>query len=249
MSKSSKRKASESSIAADNVSNAINTASSIKRSRITANQPISPTSELPPVEVGTAANSAQIDEGLVIADGITNERVSASTKALYTSNFRIISKRCAEIDPSSIDSDGLLKFPCNEVVLKSFFGKMVTEREDKYVRSFSTVAGNMSAIKYFAGEKNIRLSIEMESWFNKFLEGLKRTITKKKDLGIMKKSAGWSLGQVQDRYITYSDCGDHLCGRVAAELSFASGSHSPTSFAVLPPHFKDGNVLSNGSGL
>jgi hypothetical protein len=106
MPKSSKRKASESSIAADNVSNAINTASSIKRSRITANQPISPTSELPPVEVGTAANSAQIDEGLVIADGITNERVSASTKALYTSNFRIISKRCAEIDPSSIDSDG-----------------------------------------------------------------------------------------------------------------------------------------------
>jgi hypothetical protein len=83
-----------------------------------------------------------------------------------------------------------LKLPCNEVVLKSFFRKIVTEREDKTVRSFSTVAGYMSAIKYFAGEKNVILSIEMESWFNKFLEGLTCTIRKKKDFGIMKNFEG-----------------------------------------------------------
>jgi hypothetical protein len=53
--------------------------------------------------------------------------------------------------------------------------------------------------------------------------------------------AGWSLGQVQDRYITYSDGGDHLCGRVAAGLDFNGGS----KFAVLPPHFPDCSVLSD----
>jgi hypothetical protein len=53
--------------------------------------------------------------------------------------------------------------------------------------------------------------------------------------------AGWSLGQVQDRYITYSDGGDHLCGRVAAGLNFNGGS----KFAVLPPHFVNSAVLSD----
>jgi len=52
--------------------------------------------------------------------------------------------------------------------------------------------------------------------------------------------AGWSLGQVQDRYITHSEGADHLCGRVAAGLNFMSGSN----FAVLPPHFANSNVLS-----
>jgi hypothetical protein len=52
--------------------------------------------------------------------------------------------------------------------------------------------------------------------------------------------AGWSLGQVQDRYLTYSDGGDQLCGRVAAGLDINAGS----KFAVLPPHLLDSNVLS-----
>lgn len=52
--------------------------------------------------------------------------------------------------------------------------------------------------------------------------------------------AGWSLGQVQDRYITSSDGNDHLCGRVAAGLNFNAGS----KFAVLPPHFANTNMLS-----
>jgi hypothetical protein len=48
------------------------------------------------------------------------------------------------------------------------------------------------------------------------------------------------LGKFETDILLYSDCDDRLCGRVAAELSFASGSQ----FAVLLPHFKDGNVLS-----
>jgi hypothetical protein len=53
--------------------------------------------------------------------------------------------------------------------------------------------------------------------------------------------AGWSLGQVQDRYITYSDGGDQLCGRVATGLNFNEGSR----FAVLPPHFSGSDVLTD----
>jgi len=52
--------------------------------------------------------------------------------------------------------------------------------------------------------------------------------------------AGWSLGQVQDRYITYSDGGDQLCGRVAAGLDFNAGAN----FAVLPPRLSSVSVLS-----
>jgi hypothetical protein len=52
--------------------------------------------------------------------------------------------------------------------------------------------------------------------------------------------AGWSLGQVQDRYFMYSDGGDQLCGRIAAGLNFNGGS----SFAVLPPHFANASILS-----
>lgn len=53
--------------------------------------------------------------------------------------------------------------------------------------------------------------------------------------------AGWTLGQVQDRYIGYSDGADQLCGRVACGLNFQNGEE----FQVLPPCFKDnGLVLS-----
>lgn len=52
--------------------------------------------------------------------------------------------------------------------------------------------------------------------------------------------AGWSLGQVQDRYIKYSDGSDQFCGRVAAGLNFNGGS----KFAVLPPRFKQAFALT-----
>jgi hypothetical protein len=45
--------------------------------------------------------------------------------------------------------------------------------------------------------------------------------------------AGWSVGPVQDRYLTYADGGDQLCGRIACGLNFNKGSR----FAVLPPTF------------
>ena len=57
--------------------------------------------------------------------------------------------------------------------------------------------------------------------------------------------AGWSLGQVQDRYITHCDGGDHLCGRIAAGLNFNQGSQ----FAVLGARFENCNVLSHTEWL
>lgn len=44
--------------------------------------------------------------------------------------------------------------------------------------------------------------------------------------------AGWSLGQVQDRYKTFSDGGEQFCGRVSCGLDLTS-----EQFSVLPPHF------------
>jgi hypothetical protein len=44
--------------------------------------------------------------------------------------------------------------------------------------------------------------------------------------------AGWSLGNVQSRYILEGGGGDQLCGQVAAGLSLTD-----PSFADLPPHF------------
>ena len=51
--------------------------------------------------------------------------------------------------------------------------------------------------------------------------------------------AGWSLGNVQDRYLFAGAGGDQLTGRVLAGLPFTD-----TSFASLPPHFdKEGSRL------
>ena len=47
--------------------------------------------------------------------------------------------------------------------------------------------------------------------------------------------AGWSLGQVQDRYIGFTEGADQLCGRVAAGLDF----NESRKFAVLPPCFRN----------
>lgn len=45
---------------------------------------------------------------------------------------------------------------------------------------------------------------------------------------------------MQDRYIKFSDGGDQFCGRVASGLNFNDGS----KFAVLPPHFGPGPLLT-----
>ena len=48
--------------------------------------------------------------------------------------------------------------------------------------------------------------------------------------------AGWSLGNVQDRYLFAGAGGDQLTGRVLSGLPF-----NDSSFSSLPPHFgKDG---------
>jgi len=44
--------------------------------------------------------------------------------------------------------------------------------------------------------------------------------------------AGWSLGNVQQRYILAGDGGDQVCGRAATGLKITD-----PSFAALPPHF------------
>lgn len=51
--------------------------------------------------------------------------------------------------------------------------------------------------------------------------------------------AGWSLGNVQDRYIFSSSGGDQYTGRVASGLPNTS-----VDFAVLPPHFEAGYTLT-----
>jgi hypothetical protein len=52
--------------------------------------------------------------------------------------------------------------------------------------------------------------------------------------------AGWSLGNVQQRYILAGDGGDQVCGRAATGLKITD-----PSFAALPPHFD----LTNGPPL
>lgn len=51
--------------------------------------------------------------------------------------------------------------------------------------------------------------------------------------------AGWSLGNVQDRYICYGKGADQLCGRVAAGLDI-NGDY----FDILPPHFSSSLVIT-----
>jgi hypothetical protein len=45
---------------------------------------------------------------------------------------------------------------------------------------------------------------------------------------------GWSMGEVQDRYLRYEAAGDQYCGRIVSGLQVHS-----SKFAVLPPHFLD----------
>jgi hypothetical protein len=52
--------------------------------------------------------------------------------------------------------------------------------------------------------------------------------------------AGWSLGEVQQRYISFTEGGDQLAGRMAAGLNLNGGS----KFSVLPPHFVNCNLLT-----
>ena len=47
------------------------------------------------------------------------------------------------------------------------------------------------------------------------------------------------MGEVQDRYLGFTEGGDQLCGRVACGLDIGS-----SSFAVLPPAFCCANVLT-----
>jgi hypothetical protein len=53
---------------------------------------------------------------------------------------------------------------------------------------------------------------------------------------------GWSLGEVMDRYIRFTEGANQLCGRVACVINFNDGA----KFSVLPPRFiNNSNIMSN----
>ena len=51
--------------------------------------------------------------------------------------------------------------------------------------------------------------------------------------------AGWSLGNLKDRYIFAGEGGDQLCGRAVCGLSLMD-----SRFGVLPPHFPDDTLTA-----
>lgn len=50
--------------------------------------------------------------------------------------------------------------------------------------------------------------------------------------------AGWSIGNVQQRYMFPTDTGDQLIGRIVCWLP-----ESKTTFCVIPPHFKSKFIM------
>ena len=56
--------------------------------------------------------------------------------------------------------------------------------------------------------------------------------------------AGWTLGNVQDRYIKYERAGDMYVGRMVSGLPVGS-----SKFRILPPHFQDPNCADVEEGL
>lgn len=53
--------------------------------------------------------------------------------------------------------------------------------------------------------------------------------------------AGWTLGQVQDRYIFHGAGADQYCGRVACCLD----TRKSEEFCALPPRFRSSNLISD----
>jgi hypothetical protein len=48
--------------------------------------------------------------------------------------------------------------------------------------------------------------------------------------------AGWTLGDIQDRYLKYESAGDQFVGRILSGLP-----QNESGFACVPPHFEDGD--------
>jgi len=139
----------------------------------------------------TNVASTPVRSGASNSDAIVAQKVVDKTKAQYATTLQYIARYCAESQDykSAVDQNGDLILPMTMANLRGFMGDMGAEREDKTVKSISTVTGYCTVIKYYT-RKKAPLSQEQVTFFKDYHEGYKRVVAQKKLKGQMKKNEG-----------------------------------------------------------
>lgn len=154
------------------------------------------TSQAVTPQQSTAQSSASAEAtpilGIERADVISGQHVVNSTRKQYASTFKYITKYCAESIPGSVDADGELILPMSTEHLKAFLGDMGAVREDKTIKSLSTLNNYINTIKHYYKERlgDDSMSTEQKNYLKKFSNGYGRVMAQARDRGEMKQKEG-----------------------------------------------------------
>jgi hypothetical protein len=147
---------------------------------------------------------------------ICDGSIKGSSKENYRNKLKTLKKWCSNGDLGLLDvfnENGKLNVPMSNSNFEKILAHLCENQGNGQPRAFSTIQGYISAIKYEYACANLKLDEHFVTQLKTFSEGLKRRIAGKKQSGEMKRHegkepfivsvfirAGWSLGNVHDRY-------------------------------------------------
>jgi len=156
------------------------------------------------------------------ADSIVKKRIVAKTRAGYNSTFLMIEKLCKERVPDSTDEQGKLVLPMPKQVWVDFLGIVLEEKADKSVKTDSTIQGYISAIKNEHKERHLpHVTKEIDEYISEFMQGYKRLVQEKRDVGIMKNREG----KLPITFLTYTELSKTSLFAASERTVFSSFLH------------------------
>ncbi len=118
-----------------------------------------------------------MDDFVQAANNVVQEKTAKRTKQQYASGLNQIKKFLAtKCEGAHLSSGGEIEVPLPEQVLKAYFGSVQMEKSKRGTpKSFSSVSGYRSALKYYYVEKGVsKAEIERFDEFTlPFLQGMK----------------------------------------------------------------------------
>lgn len=131
-----------------------------------------------------------LNDSLLNADSIVDERVVTSTRDQYASKMRFMARFFrdnAMLD--ALDESGALRFPMSLEHVKAFLGFISADNPDGSMKAASTTFGYVSALKFYWRERH-SIPHDVDNYLKRFINGYKRRIAQKKELGLMKNYEG-----------------------------------------------------------
>ena len=122
-----------------------------------------------------------LNEMIDLSDEIVNERVQNTTRIGYSRTLVFMKDVCSVICKEALDeTTNKFVLPLPKDCWKKFLGEVAKDRDNGSIRAVSTINSYINAMKFYHTENSVQLPSDVRDFLDKFVEGYKRRVAKKK---------------------------------------------------------------------